>query len=69
MIFCGHGYPTSPDDWRLGNVTEKQKRGRGRPVKYPMPERIDATPEVVMRAPNKPKSEWRYLKRRDCAKA
>ncbi len=49
------------------------KRKRGRPVKYPMPERIDATPEeiadVVMRAPNKPKSEWRYLKRRDCEKA
>ena len=47
-----------------------KKRKRGRPLKYPMPERIDATPEeiadVVMRAPNK--TEWRYLKRKDGAK-
>ncbi len=41
-------------------MTEKPKRGR--PVKYPMPERIDATPEeiadVVLRV--KPKKHWRY---------
>jgi hypothetical protein len=51
--------------------SDKQKRGRGRPVKYPMPERIDATPEeiadVVMRMPYK--ANWQYLKKRDCAKA
>ena len=39
-----------------------RKKTRGRPVKYPMPERIDATPEeiadVVLRA--KPKEVWRY---------
>lgn len=50
----------------MSTSTEKPKRGRGRPPKYPMPERIDAEPEeiadVVMRAPNKPKSEWRYLR-------
>ena len=40
------------------------KRGRGRPPKYPMPERIDASPEeiaeTVLRA--KPKKVWRYEK-------
>ena len=40
----------------------KQKKPRGRPPKYPMPERIDASPEeiaeVVLRA--KPKETWRY---------
>ena len=38
----------------------KQKKPRGRPPKYPMPERIDASPkeiaEVVLRA--KPKETW-----------
>lgn len=42
------------------------KRKRGRPVKHPMPERIDATPEevaeVVLQA--KPKTDWCYLKER-----
>ena len=42
-------------------MTDKQKP-RGRPPKYPMPERIDASPEeiaeVVLRA--KPKQDWRY---------
>ena len=37
---------------------------RGRPVKYPMPEKIDAPPEkiadVVLRA--KPKESWRFEK-------
>ena len=44
----------------------KPKKKRGRPVKYPMPERIDATPEevaeVVLQA--KPKTDWRYLQAR-----
>ena len=44
----------------------KSKKPRGRPVKYPMPERIDATPEeiadVVMRMPNK--TGWRYERNR-----
>lgn len=39
-----------------------KRKVRGRPVEYPMPERIDAPPEriaeVVLRA--KPKKEWRY---------
>ena len=46
-------------------LTDKPKRGRGRPPKFVMPERIDASPEeiadVVMRA--KPPKEWQYLKR------
>ena len=40
----------------------KPKKPKGRPLKYPMPERIDASPEeiaeVVLRA--KPKETWRY---------
>ena len=40
----------------------RKKKLRGRPPKYPMPERIDASPEeiakVVLRA--KPKEAWRY---------
>ena len=40
------------------------KKKRGRPVKYELPEPIDASPEevadVVMRA--KPPKEWQYLK-------
>ena len=40
----------------------RKKKPRGRPLKYPMPERIDATPEriaeVVLAA--KPKEVWRY---------
>lgn len=43
----------------------KPKKPRGRPPKYQMPERIDASPEriaeVVLRA--KPKKEWDYLKK------
>lgn len=39
-----------------------EKKERGRPVEYPLPERIDAPPEriaeVVLRA--KPKKVWRY---------
>ena len=40
----------------------REKKERGRPVVYPLPDRIDATPEriaeVVLRA--KPKKVWRY---------
>ncbi len=40
----------------------KTKKQRGRSVKYPRPERIDASPEeiaeVVLRA--KPKQAWRF---------
>ena len=43
-------------------MLRKEKKPRGRPVKYPMPERIDASPEhiaeVVLRA--KPKKVWHY---------
>ena len=39
-----------------------EKKPRGRPPKYPMPARIDASPEeiaeVVLKA--KPKETWRY---------
>ena len=42
----------------------RPKKPKGRPVKYVMPERIDASPEeiaeVVLRA--KPKKVWRYEK-------
>lgn len=45
-------------------TTKKKKPAqRGRPPKYEMPERIDASPEeiaqVVLRA--KPKKKWRYM--------
>ncbi len=43
-------------------MPEAEKRKRGGPTKYSMPERIDASPEriaeVVLRA--KPKGVWRY---------
>lgn len=43
------------------------KRPRGRPVIYPLPPRIDATPEEIARAvlsvPRK--REWRYLRQRE----
>ena len=42
----------------------RSKKSKGRPVKYVMPKRIDASPEeiaeVVLRA--KPKKFWRYEK-------
>ena len=45
----------------LGNTMNTIKK-RGRPVKYPMPERIDADPEtiatVVLSA--RPKKHWRF---------
>ena len=45
-------------------MPREPKRPRGRPVKYPMPEKIDAPPEeiadVVLRA--KPKEVWRFEK-------
>lgn len=43
------------------------KRPRGRPVEYPMPPRIDASPEeiaqVILSAP--PPDEWDYERARD----
>lgn len=40
----------------------QRKKPTGRPVKHPMPERIDASPEeiaeTVLKA--KPKETWRY---------
>ena len=43
-------------------MPQRKKKPRGRPPKYEMPERIDASPEeiadVVLRA--KPKETWRY---------
>ena len=44
-----------------------EKRKRGRPVKYKMPEQIPDTPENVLRAvlntPPKEEDEWEYMKR------
>ena len=43
-----------------------EKRKRGRPVKYEMPEQIPDTPENVLRAvlntPPKKEDEWEYVK-------
>ena len=45
------------------STKKKPVTKRGRPLKYEMPERIDASPEeiaqVVLRA--KPKKKWRYM--------
>ena len=45
----------------------RTKKPRGRPVKHPRPERIDASPEeiaeVVLRA--KPKKAWRFEQERE----
>ena len=40
----------------------RKKKDRGRPVKYPLPEPIDATPEEVARVvlQAKPKETWRF---------
>ena len=40
------------------------KRPRGRPVEYPMPERIPDTPENIAHAcmQGPPKKKWDYLK-------
>ena len=42
------------------------KRPRGRPVEYPMPEKIADTPENVLRAllatPPKKRDDWDYVK-------
>ena len=47
---------------RLASRKKPKIEPRGRPPKYPMPERIDAPPEriveVVLGA--KPKKQWRY---------
>ncbi len=43
---------------------ENIKRERGRPVEYPMPSQIPATPEELARvvANTNPPKEWEYLK-------
>ena len=40
----------------------RPKKARGRPVKYQLPEPIDATPEEVARIvlQAKPKDKWRF---------
>ena len=40
----------------------KEKKARGRPVKYPLPEPIDASPEQVAQVvlQVKPKKKWRF---------
>jgi hypothetical protein len=40
----------------------RQKKPRGRPVKYQLPEPIDSTPEEVARIvlSAKPKTTWRF---------
>ena len=49
-------------------MTANKKRGRGRPVKYTMPEPIADTPENIARAllttPPKKDGDWDYLKER-----
>lgn len=41
-------------------------RSRGRPVEYPMPDRIPTTPEELARAiaNTPPPDEWEYMKKR-----
>jgi len=47
-------------------MANNKKRGRGRPVKYPMPEPIPDTPENIMKAilrtPPTPKKRWKFMK-------
>ena len=47
----------------------KKPAQRGRPVEYPMPERIPDTPQnvakAVLNSPPKKRSEWEYLKKRE----
>lgn len=44
----------------------EQKRKRGRPVKYVMPDKVDATPEQLAKAilstPPKKPQEWEFMK-------
>ena len=43
-------------------------RSRGRPVEYPLPPPIPATPEELARAVanTPPPKEWEYMKQRKC---
>ena len=47
---------------------EKARRGRGRPVEKPMPERIPDTPEniskALFRVGKKAENQWRYLRKK-----
>ena len=49
------------------DMTETEKRPRGRPIEKEWPEPIPDTPENIMRAllatPPKREEEWEYLKR------
>ena len=46
---------------------KEPKRPRGRPVKYPMPERIDDSPERIAQAilRNPPPKDWLYMDGRE----
>ena len=43
---------------------KQPKRARGRPVKYPLPERIPDTPENILKAvlAGPPKKDYKYLR-------
>ncbi len=49
-------------------MTTAPKRKRGRPPKYPMPERIPDTPEnvagAVLNTPPKKRDDWEFMKQR-----
>ena len=51
----------------------KQKRQRGRPVEYPMPEPIPDTPENIMKAilatPPTARDGWRFMRQRNVERA
>jgi len=57
-----HKTHTEGDEPMNTEPKKRTKKGRGRPVTYVVPQRIDASPEqiaeVVLRA--KPKEHWRY---------
>ena len=46
--------------------SDQAKRPRGRPVEYPMPERIPDSPENILKTvlSGPPKKSWNYLKKR-----
>ncbi len=48
-------------------MQEKEKRGRGRPPTYTMPDRIDASPEEIAKAVlSIPKKDrWRYMEQEE----
>ena len=58
-------YGTLKDEYDMSKDKSESKRKRGRPVKYTMPEPLDATPEEVakalMRTPPKKPHEWKFM--------